>query len=82
MQTLITYSIVAIAIIYAIWLFMPQAARRWLLARLVTIAPRSQRDRLARLQADAESVGCSTCKGCETDAKAASTVKPIRLHRR
>ena len=81
MQTLITYFIVALATIYAAWLFMPQAARRWLVARLVLIAPPSQRARLARLQADAESVGCSTCKGCETDTKADSAVKPIRLHR-
>ena len=81
MQTLIAFLIVALAAIYAAWLFMPQALRRWLVARLVLIAPRSQRARLARLQADEESVGCSTCKGCETDAKPASTVKPIQLHR-
>ena len=81
MQTLIVYIIVTLAALYAAWLFMPQAARRWLVARLVLIAPPSQRARFARLQADAESAGCSTCKGCETDTKADSSVKPIRLHR-
>lgn len=82
MQTLIAYFIVALAIVYAAWLFMPQALRRWLIARLITVAPSSQRARLARLQADTESVGCSTCKGCATDAQAASPVKTIQLHRR
>ena len=81
MQTLIAYFIVAIAIVYAAWLFMPQSARRWLITCLVLVAPLSQRARLARLQAGTESVGCSTCKGCETDAKPDSTIKPIRLHR-
>lgn len=82
MQTLIAYFIVAIAILYAGWLFMPQALRRWLIARLITLVPASQRARFARLQSGAESVGCSTCKGCATDEQAASPVKTIRLHRR
>lgn len=82
MQALIAYFIVALAIMYAGWLFMPQAMRRWLIARLITVAPSSQRVRLARLQADTESVGCSTCKGCETDAPPPVAVKTIQLHRR
>lgn len=82
MQTFIAYFIVAIALVYAGWLFMPQGARRWLIARLITVAPSSQRARLARLRADAESVGCSTCKGCATDAPPAAAVKTIQLHRR
>jgi hypothetical protein len=82
MQTLIAYFIVAIAIFYAGWLFMPQAMRRWLIARLIAVVPSSQRARLARLQSGAESVGCSTCKGCATDAPAAAPVKTIQLHRR
>ena len=82
MQTLITYLIVAIAILYAGWLFMPQALRRWLIARLIEIAPSSQRARLARLQSGAESVGCSSCKGCATDAPPSAPVKTIQLHRR
>jgi hypothetical protein len=81
MQTLIAYFIVAIAILYAGWLFMPQALRRWLIARFITLVPASQRARLARLQSGAESVGCNTCKGCATDAPAASQVKTIQLHR-
>ena len=82
MQALIAYFIVAIALAYAGWLFMPQGVRRWLIARLIAIVPSSQRARFARLQTGAESVGCSTCKGCATDVPAASTVKTIQLHRR
>ncbi|MBI3527655.1 MAG: hypothetical protein HY067_06770 [Betaproteobacteria bacterium] len=82
MQTLIAYFIVALAIIYAGWLFMPQTMRRWLIARLITLAPASQRARFTRLQSGAESVGCSTCKGCATDAQPASRVETIQLHRR
>ena len=82
MQTLIAYFIVAIALAYAGWLFMPQGVRRWLIARFIALVPTSQRARFARLQTGAESVGCSTCKGCATDAPAASTVKTIQLHRR
>ncbi len=82
MQTLITYLIVAIAILYAGWLFMPQVLRRWLIARLIEIAPSSQRARLARLQSGAESVGCSSCKGCATDAPPSAPVKTIQVHRR
>ena len=81
MQNLVAYLIVTIAVVYAAWLFMPQAARRWLVTRIALVAPPSQRSRLARLQSNTESAGCSTCKGCETDAKAVSAVKPIRLHR-
>lgn len=82
MQTVIAYSIVAIALAYAAWLFMPQALRRWVIARLIQAVPPSQRARFARLQSGAESVGCSTCKGCATDEPAAPTVKTIQLHRR
>ena len=82
MQTLIAYFIVAIAILYAGWLFMPQGMRRWLIARLTTLVPTSQRDRFARLQSGAESVGCSSCKGCAADAPPAVAVKTIQLHRR
>lgn len=82
MQALIAYFIVAMAMLYAGWLFMPQGMRRWLIARLIAHAPASQRARFARLQSGAESVGCSSCKGCATDAQAASAVKTIELHRR
>jgi hypothetical protein len=82
LQTLIAYIIVAIAMIYAGWLFMPVKMRRWLIARMVAVVPPSQRSRFTRLQADAESVGCSTCKGCATDAQADAVVKTVRLHRR
>ena len=81
MQSLIAYFIVAIAILYAGWLLMPQVMRRWLIARLITLVPASQHARFARLQSGAESVGCSTCKGCATDAPPAESVKTIQLHR-
>jgi hypothetical protein len=81
MQSLVTYLIVAIALAYALWLFAPVAARRWLTARLARFAPPALRTRLERAQARSASTGCSSCQGCETDAKAASAVKPIRLHR-
>jgi hypothetical protein len=82
MQSVIAYFIVAIAIIYAAWLFMPQALRRWVIAHFIAGLPSSQRARFARLSSGAESVGCSTCKGCATDAPATSTVKTIQLQRR
>ncbi len=82
MQTLVAYSIVVIALVYAGWLFMPQGARRWLIARMIAVVPSSQRARFARLQSGAESVGCSSCKGCATDAPAAPAIKTIQLHRR
>ena len=82
MQSLIAYFIVAIALLYAGWLFMPQALRRWLIARIITLVPASQRPRFARLQSGAESVGCSTCKGCATDAPSPAPDKTIQLHRR
>jgi len=82
MQTFIAYFIVAFALAYAAWLFIPQGARRWLIARFISVVPPSQRARFARLQSGAESVGCSTCKGCATDAPAVSTIKTIQLHRR
>ena len=82
MQALIAYFIVAMAMFYAGWLFMPQGMRRWLIARLIAHAPGSQRARLARLQSGAESVGCSSCKGCAADAPSAVPAKAIQLHRR
>ena len=82
MQALIAYFIVAMAMFYAGWLFMPQGMRRWLIARLIAHAPSSQRARFARLQSGAESVGCSSCKGCAADAPAAVPAKAVQLHRR
>ena len=82
MQALIAYSIVAAAVIYAAWLFMPRTLRRWLIDRLIGVAPSSQRARLARLQADTASAGCSTCKGCAADEASATPAKTIQLHRR
>ena len=82
MQNLIAYAIVTAALLYAAWLFMPAAARRWLIACLLYVVPASQRVRLEHLKNDVGHAGCSSCKGCETEPKPNSVVKPIRLHRR
>ena len=83
MQTFVVYLIVSIALLYALWLFLPMAARRMLAGWLLRFAPASQRARLARLQANAGSAGCSTCQGCASDdAPTATPVKTIQLHRR
>lgn len=82
MQTLITYSIVAVALGYAAWLFTPQVARRWLISGLIVVAPHSLHARLARMRSNTESAGCSTCKGCATDAAETPSIKTIQLHRR
>jgi len=81
MQNAIAYAIVTLALLYAAWLFMPAAARRWLIACLVHAGPASQRPRLERLQDNVGAPGCSSCKGCETEAKPDPLVKPIQLHR-
>ena len=82
MQALIAYFIVAMAMLFAGWLFMPQGMRRWLIARLIAHAPASRQARFARLQSGAESVGCSSCKGCAANAPSAVPAKAIQLHRR
>jgi hypothetical protein len=83
MQTFVVYVIVGIALLYAAWLFLPIPARRALARWLVRFAPASQRGRLASLQANAGSAGCSTCQGCASDDAAIATpVKTIQLHRR
>jgi hypothetical protein len=81
MQSFVAYLILSIALLYAIWLFCPQVARRWLLVHLVQCLPSSQRERFARLPADVGGSGCSTCKGCASEA-APSSIKVIELHRR
>jgi len=65
MQSLTVFLIVAVAAAYAAWLLMPQTLRRWLIGRLRVVVP-SGHAWLARLEADAESSGCSSCKGCAT----------------
>ena len=82
MQTFVVYLIVGLALGYAVWLFLPNSARRALAGWLVRFGPASQRARLARLQANAGSAGCSTCQGCASnDAAMATPVKTIQLHR-
>jgi hypothetical protein len=82
MLNLIAYVIVGIALFYAAWLFMPAAARHWLIAWLVHVVPVSVGARLERLQNEVGAPGCSSCKGCETESKPDPMVKPVRLHRR
>jgi len=81
-QTFIAYFIVALALAYAGWMFMPQGARRWLIGRVIAVMPSSQRARFARLQSGVEIAGCNSCKGCEADVPAGTTVKTIQLRRR
>lgn len=81
MQNLIVFLIVAVALGYAVWLFLPRAGRSWLIGQLILIAPRSLGARLERYRAQPGSAGCSTCKGCEEAPAASSTIKTIRLHR-
>jgi len=80
MQALIVYAIVAVAAVYAAWLLMPAALRRRMLAWLGRIVPAGMQPLLARL--DAEDTGCSSCKGCASDAKAPVDARPIELRRR
>ena len=83
MQGLIVSLIVAAAAGYAAWQLMPQSMRRWLIRPLMVIAP-SQRARLARLEAEAQNSGCSSCKGCAADGQAFASLgqAKIEVHRR
>jgi hypothetical protein len=66
MQALAVSIIVAAAAGYAAWQFMPRRMRRWLVGRLMIVAP-SLRSSLTRLAARAERGGCHSCKGCAAD---------------
>ena len=83
MQGVIVFLIVAAAAGYAAWQLMPQSMRRWLIRPLMVIAP-SQRARLARLEAEAQNSGCSSCKGCAADGKGPASLggSKIEVHRR
>ena len=83
MQGLIVSLIVAAAAGYAAWQLMPQSVRRWLIGRMMVVAP-SRRTWLARLEAKAENSGCSSCKGCATDGQAPALLghSKIEVHRR
>ena len=83
MQGMIVSLIVAAAAGYAAWQLMPQSTRRWVTRRLMVIVP-SQHARLARLEAEAESSGCSSCKGCAADGQAPASLghSKIEVHRR
>ena len=83
MQPLIVSLIVAAAAGYAAWQLMPQSMRRWLIGRLMVVAP-SRRAWLARLEANAENGGCSSCKGCAGDDQAPASPgrAKIEVHRR
>ncbi len=83
MQALIAYLIVAIALIYAAWLLMPQALRRWFVASLGAVVPASGQKWIARLESASEETGCTTCKACATDDKSSvPQVKTVEFHRR
>ncbi|HYJ17544.1 MAG TPA: hypothetical protein VEW72_00075 [Burkholderiales bacterium] len=83
MQALITYLIVATAMVYAAWLLMPQALRRRLVAYLKSVVPASRQKWIARLERASEETGCTTCKACATDEKSlAPQIKTVEFHRR
>lgn len=83
MQALIAYLIVAIALLYAGWLLMPQALRRWFVAQLKSIVPGSGQKWVARLESASEETGCTTCKACATDEKSSEPqIKTVEFHRR
>jgi len=69
MQNLAAFLIVVVAAGYVAWQLAPQILRRWLIRRLAVVAP-SRRAWLARLEENAESRGCDSCKGCEGAGKA------------
>ena len=83
MQGLTVALIVAAAAAYAAWQLMPQSMRHWLIGRLRVVAP-SRRVWLARLEAEVENSGCSTCKGCAADGQAPASPRQakIEVHRR
>jgi hypothetical protein len=82
MQAAIVYAVVAAAFLYAAWILMPAALRRWLVATATPLAPRPVRDWLARAQASAADAGCSSCKACASDAKAAAPgIRTIEFRR-
>jgi len=69
MQNLTAFLIVAVAAGYVAWQLAPQILRRWMIRWLATVAP-SRRPWLARLEQNAYSSGCDSCKGCEGAGKA------------
>jgi len=83
MQVLLVSLIVAAAAGYAGWQLMPRGMRRGLIGRLVAIAP-SWRAWLARLEANAENGGCSSCRGCAADGRLGASAGRARIvvHRR
>ncbi|HEX4986686.1 MAG TPA: hypothetical protein VFV71_11550 [Burkholderiales bacterium] len=81
MQTLIVALIVAAAFVYAAWLFLPKAGRRWLLDRLIAVSPAPLGARLVRIREEPGAAGCSTCKGCEEAPAASPPTRTIRIHR-
>jgi hypothetical protein len=62
---------------------MPGGLRRRLAGALAPLAPRGLRAKLERVGSGEEAPGCSTCKACATDEKAArGGWKAIEVRRR
>jgi hypothetical protein len=80
-QAFIAYLIVAAALVYAAWLLMPQALRRWFVGCLKVMVPVSRREWITRLEKAGEEAGCTTCKACATDEKS-SAPQTVEFHRR
>jgi hypothetical protein len=71
MQHLLVFLIVSVAAGYAAWQLMPRVMRRWLIGRMMIIAP-SHGTWLARMAAGAENSGCRSCKGCSSGRQASA----------
>jgi len=71
MQNLLVLLIVSAAAGYAAWQLMPRVMRRWLIGRMMIIAP-SRRAWLVRLATGAENSGCRSCKGCSAGLQASA----------
>ena len=78
MQNLIVFLIVAAAAGYAAWQLMPQFMRRWLIVRMMVIAP-SRSAWLARVETGAENSGCRSCKGCSTGLQASAPQIHVKI---
>ncbi len=76
-QHLIVFSVVLACSVYALWVLMPSALRRWLAARLVRL-PLGSALKAVFQRATKPSAGCE-CSGCDTVvAKRSIPIKVIQ----
>jgi len=79
-QHLIVFSVVVLCSVYALWVLMPAAARRFLAVRLVRL-PLGASLKTFFQQAASRSSGCD-CSGCDkvVDLQSKAQTKVIRIH--